>query len=862
MKAQSSKARSLLRGLAVLCILAGLSYWVSGVIDRWEGTVHSSQHVRDPFEYDNDSLAVTKVQPEAAKAGLHLGDTILALNGSPYSGSLQWANAINGAHPGDHLQVQYRNRRGQLLAANISMTAPVSQSPHTTPLGVFWRTVLTFFVMPGVSLLVGAWVLFARPADRNAWLLFILLAFPSVIYYTPTGLTGMVFVLQILWWQTLQLIGPPVLLLFGIYFPERSRIDVRMPWLKDLILIPLILVFCFLVPYVVREFAAGGNPPWSIALGSYMSQGDSALNLLCTLGCLGFLLDKLRSASTADTRRRMRVLLAGMSIGIASVLVIYVLLQDLGVNIHAHGMVLIYVGALFFMFAPFSMAYVVLVERAMDVRVLVRAGTRYLLARAVLWVLQFVFIAAAAYVLLNPNVQNQGAERWIGPVIFAGLILLLRFIARKRVQEWLDRKFFREAYNAEQVMTELSEEVLRFTETQPLLETVVRRIADTLHVENIALLLRSGESFQLQQAIGLPMDGTLTLTAHSSAVRRLALSNEPARLSERNPDPWYLMADRGERQTLAGLHAEVLLPVPGRQRLMGVMALGPKKSEAAYSRSDLRLLQTVASQTGLALEVSELVHSLAQEAAQRERTQREIEIAREVQERLFPQEAPLLPSASLAGFCRPAQGVGGDYYDMILLRDGRIGLAIGDVSGKGISAALLMASLRASLRGLTLASHNDFACLMTQMNRLVYESSAASRYATFFFGAYDPKTRMLECVNAGHNPPLVVRGEKVIRIEPAGPVVGMLPETQYSEERIQLEPGDVLLLYTDGISEAMTAKEEEWGEERMVEAARVAATHPAPRILQTIFDACDRFTAGAAQHDDMTLLVLKCEATE
>lgn len=268
----------------------------------------------------------------------------------------------------------------------------------------------------------------------------------------------------------------------------------------------------------------------------------------------------------------------------------------------------------------------------------------------------------------------------------------------------------------------------------------------------------------------------------------------------------------------------------------------------------------MASQTGLALEVSELVQSLAHEAAQRERTQREIEIAREVQERLFPQDAPSLPRLSLAGYCRPAQGVGGDYYDMLLLRDGRVGIAIGDVSGKGISAALLMASLRASLRGLTLASHNNFACLMEQMNGLVYEASAQNRYATFFFGAFDAKTRELECVNAGHNPPLIVRGEEVIRIEASGPVVGLLPKAQYAEQRIVLEPGDLLLLYTDGISEAMTAREEEWGEEGMIGAAREAAKGSAAQILEAVLQAADRFTAGAPQHDDMTLLVLKCEA--
>jgi sigma-B regulation protein RsbU (phosphoserine phosphatase) len=237
-----------------------------------------------------------------------------------------------------------------------------------------------------------------------------------------------------------------------------------------------------------------------------------------------------------------------------------------------------------------------------------------------------------------------------------------------------------------------------------------------------------------------------------------------------------------------------------------------------------------------------------------------MEIAREVQERLFPQEMPELPGAKIAGFCRPALGVGGDYYDVIDLGDGRVGLAVGDVSGKGISAALLMASLRASLRGVTLDGPRDFAKLMHKVNRLVYEASASNRYATFFFASYDPATRKLECVNAGHNPPVLLRGQETIRLEADGPVVGLLPTAPYSEQSLILQPGDLLILYTDGISEAMTRDDEEWGEERMIVAARASIHKPADDVLDDLFDAADAFTAGAPQHDDMTVLLLKLES--
>ncbi|MGA8109609.1 MAG: PP2C family protein-serine/threonine phosphatase, partial [Acidobacteriaceae bacterium] len=169
------------------------------------------------------------------------------------------------------------------------------------------------------------------------------------------------------------------------------------------------------------------------------------------------------------------------------------------------------------------------------------------------------------------------------------------------------------------------------------------------------------------------------------------------------------------------------------------------------------------------------------------------------------------------------------------------------------------ASLRASLRGVALDNPRDFARLMHKVNVLVYEASASNRYATFFFAAYDPKTRRLECVNAGHNPPVVLRGDEVIRLEAGGPVVGLLPFAPYVEQALTLEPGDLLLLYTDGISEAMTHEDEEWGEERMIAAARAVENRPADEVLRALFRAADAFTAGAPQHDDMTLLVLKLD---
>ena len=189
---------------------------------------------------------------------------------------------------------------------------------------------------------------------------------------------------------------------------------------------------------------------------------------------------------------------------------------------------------------------------------------------------------------------------------------------------------------------------------------------------------------------------------------------------------------------------------------------------------------------------------------------------------------------------------------------GRLGLAIGDVSGKGIPAALLMASLRASLRGLADDHAHDLARMMRRLNSLIYDSSAVNRYATFFFAIYEPRSRELRYVNAGHNPIFVLRASgQTLRLEDGGPVVGLLRDVTYESHCVQLQPGDVLLAYTDGISEDMTADDEEWGEGRMLDAARSLTGLGAPTMLRELFLSADRFTGGAAQHDDMTILLMK-----
>jgi sigma-B regulation protein RsbU (phosphoserine phosphatase) len=495
--------------------------------------------------------------------------------------------------------------------------------------------------------------------------------------------------------------------------------------------------------------------------------------------------------------------------------------------------------------------------------VAVRQGLRYAATRGAIRVLVaaiMVGVLWAAYQLVSDPEANR--PRRIQAIAFGMVAVLLVPRGARKLLDWTDRRFFREAYDVERVLTELSEEVRTIGETDPLLDTVLERIGSTLHVDRLAVYLRDGDGFVPSRSRGYPSLPAVTFKPVVENLNAVAASGKAIRVRHDDPESPLRRGALQEpvRAILDELGAELVLPLLGKREVLGFVTLGGKKSEEPYSASDAKLLASVAAQTGLALDNSRLTATIAHEIARRERMSREIEIARDVQLKLFPQRIPVLAGVDCAGACRPAQGVGGDYYDFLALPGGRLGVALGDVAGKGIPAALLMASLQASLRGQRLSGPADLAHMMTNMNRLIFDSSPDNRYATFFYGELDPANRRLDYVNAGHNAPMVFRSSGAIeRLRATGPVIGLVDGGRYEQASTALGPGDMLVVYSDGISEAMNAADEEWGEERLSASVRLRRDGAAGALIAHLFESADAFAAGAVQHDDMTLVVVRCE---
>lgn len=257
-------------------------------------------------------------------------------------------------------------------------------------------------------------------------------------------------------------------------------------------------------------------------------------------------------------------------------------------------------------------------------------------------------------------------------------------------------------------------------------------------------------------------------------------------------------------------------------------------------------------------EMTSSISELIEEQRKRQRLENEISIAREVQSQLFPRALPRLPGVELAAICRAARTVSGDYYDFIRLGPSQLAIALADISGKGISAALLMASLQAALRSQALLDGDcSTAKLVERVNQHLFHNTSDDRYATFFYAVYDTTTRILSYTNAGHLPPFFVAGGKTAKLDMGGTVVGLFDEAEYEQGQMRVAPGSLLVAFSDGLTEPENVYGEEFGDRRLLDEVLRHSNAPAQRLAETVIDSAEQWGSTPEQADDMTVVVAR-----
>jgi sigma-B regulation protein RsbU (phosphoserine phosphatase) len=852
--------------LALLFVLAG-AYHIRSVAYEFPNFFRFHV-VAYPFvpEYQRGRTLVEFVSGTARRAGLEINDVLLAVNGRPMTGLAVFGDAIRFAKPGDPLTVQIL-RPGESAPRSATIQLWEAAAPSfSLPAASIYAMKL---VAPTLCMLLGFWVAAVRPRDPSAWCLLLIMLFFSTFYSAGVESWGRgVRDVAEAYRSAMGNLWPVAMLLFGVYFPEPfpEEDPAWWKWLKRALV--ALLIFSCLLNVIARvgeleSFAAVAPLSAALEHGNIVAFILSFVAIGAFFACIAV---KKGQAITPDAKRRLRLLYAGSTISMAPACVLFTIQNIKGGELEQILPEWFVLSALSIMLLfPVTLAYVIVVHRAMDVRVVIRQGLQYGLAKTGTRILQVILGFVVIWTAVNLSLDPTRSKPQKIAVIAWGVVLVIGLRrGAEWARKWIDRKFFRDAYNAEQVLEALSEEVRSIVEKQPLLERVATKISESLYIPRVAVLLKNGGAYQPAFAIGYAGGLDANFAENSATVQQLKQAAAAERVYFDDEKSWVNgpQVSPQERDNLAALAPQLLIPLTVKQKLLGILSLGQKRAEAPYSSTDVRLLNSVAMQTALALSNAELTTAIAEEIGRREKLNREIEIAREVQERLFPQHLPPIAGLDYFGRCRTALGVGGDYYDFLALPDGRLGIALGDVSGKGIAAALTMASLQASLRADAMRAGDDIAGLITRVNRMLYDASTEDRYATLFYAQYDPAGRRLCYVNAGHCPPILLRsvadGQKIERLDQAGgTVVGLLPECAYQQAEVRLDPGDLLVIYTDGFSEAMSPNQEEWGETRLLNAVASCDGLPAKDCITRIMQAADNFAAGAPQSDDMTLVILR-----
>jgi sigma-B regulation protein RsbU (phosphoserine phosphatase) len=422
---------------------------------------------------------------------------------------------------------------------------------------------------------------------------------------------------------------------------------------------------------------------------------------------------------------------------------------------------------------------------------------------------------------------------------------------QRRLQEENTR--LRRAVDELSLLNELAAAIGAAHNTQQVIEEIVQRCLRTVGAEEVVISLREKTSEDIMK----------TYIRHKvvDVLQELHLTQGLLALmgSRRSP---LLINDVAGDTRLRGLAFEreltslLCVPLLVQGELIGVLAAYNKKGGAGFTEGDQRILEIIATQSAQMLENARLSEEERALADMR----REVELARGIQMDLIPDTPPRLPGYEIAGRTLPAQSVGGDYLDYFMLESGRLALCLGDVSGKGIPASLLMANLQATLRGQS-QLHTETHDTVSWANRLLYRSTSPEKFATLFYAVLDPARHELSYCNAGHERPLLLAGaagrEPPRILVEGGLMLGVMSEFEYPSGLVTLAPGDLLVVYSDGVTDALDASGWAFGMDALVARLQEVRGESPEVVVDAVVDAVRAHAAGAAQLDDITLLALR-----
>jgi serine phosphatase RsbU (regulator of sigma subunit) len=501
--------------------------------------------------------------------------------------------------------------------------------------------------------------------------------------------------------------------------------------------------------------------------------------------------------------------------------------------------------------SPLSFAYAFGKYRLLEVEGKIRRGTRFILVSIILLIVFYLAIYGISEVVLGSiGIESRG------PVLLIALMIAIGFTpAQRKIQVFAEEKIYPERNRLRQMLRDFLSQAVTYADKNVFWDELESHLKNALGVGNIyTMLFREEQDTFTHWKNG---EGTPFSIDSEFTKALIGLKSCPLMLDEELACDRLRLSEQ-EMSWLRERDIAMVLPLQTRIRLVGFIALCSKSEREDFNIDECGMLMSIASQVAMAAENLQLL----EENIEKQRLEKELGMARRVQKGLLPEKIPETPGLKIAARSKFCLEVAGDYYDVIRVDERRTVVAIGDVSGKGAAAALLMSNIQASFRiavgigSRAPGSVFDISDVVSRINNLIHSNTPPDQFITFFVGVYDSKEKTLCYVNAGHNPPMLLKADGEIEMmDKGGLLLGAMPDMPYEQGRLSLEKDDLLFLYTDGVSEAENAEGEMFGEERIETILKKHGNLTPSEILSKLEESIQEFIGDLPLTDDFTILV-------
>ena len=774
------------------------------------------------------------------------GDVVIAMDDSAASINYIRENIYRGFPPGRQIVLLYLHDGDTL--GTIIKTRSVKKTEILQDIPI---STLRLLIVIGYFA-VGFWAFIKRPDSGaiRALVLFCIAMANFMITAVSIGRDNIVG-FQIPIYDILTVILNSIAVFFGSFwlnlqllFPRPSRFIVKHPLLAySVCYLPIIIMIPLL---------------WIITTSSMIGILISIIIIQVWAGFIILARNYLRASDPLE-KRQTRLVLWGTGAGLLGMFVLLVLVfffREWFIGLGSkYIMGIISLVFLALLLSPLSFAYAFGRYRLLEVEGKIRRGTRFAIVSIVLLFVFYIAIYGISEVVLDSiGIESRG------PVLLIALLFAIGFTpAQRKIQGAVENRFFPERNRLREMLRNFLSQAVTYADKKAFWNELETRLKDVLGVENIYTLLYREEQNTFSHWHNVsdsPFTIDSKLTGSLSGLKSCPLMLDEELASKK------LELTAEEKSWLDGRKIAMVLPLQTRTRLVGFIGLGFKSEREDFNIEECGMLMSIASQVAMAAENLQLL----EENIEKQRLEKEMGMARRVQQGLLPGKIPDTPGLEIAARSKFCLEVAGDYYDVIKVDDKRTVVAIGDVSGKGAAAALLMSNIQASFRiavgigsqATDPGSGLNISDVVSRINNLIHGNTPSDQFITFFVGVYEPENKTFSYVNAGHNPPMLLRaGGKIEMMDKGGLLLGALPDMPYEMGTLILENDDIIFLYTDGVSEAENTSDEMFGEERILAILKKNHDLKPGEILSKLEEEVQNFIGDVPLSDDFTTLVAR-----